>query len=280
MRRVTLFVVVCAIAAASCSHLGLGTPTCLSPDRGVSAASVLTIQAVPSAKYTPCIRETRVGWDTMEWFAEDGKAGIKFARTISPFLTATVTESCDVSGAIEVESGFNDIDRYEDVESVAAEIAVTVIPSSQRALTRSRQLVASLDGTDIDGRPVMFTIDENVDEQVGPRMNLAFLYDSYVWVMTELDSEEGTVELRGENLLEVGRGLTPARALDMIDDNVPDVSYVGSWYFTFEGGCITYDFNAKGDLAETIAEDAEEVFGFYPARAVTEMARDAGLMDN
>jgi hypothetical protein len=230
----------------------------------------LTIQAVPTAKYTPCLSESRVGWDTVEWYAEDGRAGIKISRSISPFLTATVTPSCDVTGATKVESGFPDIERFEDIESQLPEIAITVIPSSERALLWSRLLVDELAGSEIDSRPVVFSIDDNIEQQVGPRVNLAFLHNQYVWVVSELDAEEGTVELRGEDIPAIGRGLTPAEAFDVIEDFVPGVFYRGHWYFTFDGGCITYEFNAKGTLAETIAADAEEVFGFYPASVVVD----------
>jgi hypothetical protein len=277
-RHGVLLVVSLALAAGGCSNLGLGEASCLPPERGVSAASILTIQAVPTAKYTPCLDETRVGWDTVEWFAEDGEAGFKISRAISPFLTATVTPACDIGDAVEVESGFPDIQRYEDIESQAPEIEITVIPSSERALLSSRLLIEDLDGSEVDNRPVVFTLDEAVDHQVGPRVNMALLRRQWVWIVGELDAEEGTVELRGEDLQVLSRGVTPAEALEIIDDSIPDVFYRGNWYFTFEGGCITYDFNAKGTLAETIAADAEEVFGFYPASIVVEVARRDGLV--
>ncbi len=277
MRRWLLIVLAAALATSACSNLGLGDASCVSPDREISPRTILTIQAVPTAKYTPCLSETRVGWDTVEWFAKDGEAGFKISRSISPFLTATVTPACDIGDAIEVESGFPDIQRYENIESEPAEIGITVIPSSERTLIWSRLMLADLEGAEIDGRPVVFETDDAVEEQVGPRVNRAYLYDNYVWVISELDAEEGKVELRGQNLLQPGRGLTPAQALEVIEDNVPDVFYKGEWYFVFEGGCITYEFDARGTLAETIADDAEEAFGFYPASLVIEGAEREGF---
>lgn len=278
MRRLVLIVIAFALASSGCGNLGLGEADCTSPDREVSSANMLTVQAVPTARYTPCIRESRVGWDTVEWFAEDGRAGFRISRSISPFLTAIVTPSCDVSGATRVASGHPDISRYEDIESQTPEIGITIIPSSERALARARVIVDRLDETEIDGRPVVFTIDEDASDRVRARINLAFLYGQYVWILSELDSEEGKVELRGRNLDEPIRGLTPVEALDEIEDRVPDIFYKGNWYFVFEGGCITYEFDAKGTLAETIAVDAEEVFGFYPATFVVESFRSEGLI--
>ncbi len=278
MRRLVVVTLALALATSACSNLGLGEASCVSPTREISPRSILTIQAVPTAKYTPCLRETRVGWDTVEWFAKDGEAGFKISRSISPFLTAIVTPACDISDAIPVESEYPDIERYENIDSESAEIGITVIPSSERTLIWSRLMLADFEGAEIDGRPVVFQTDENIDEQVGARVNRAYLYDNYVWVISELDAEEGLVELRGQDLVQPGRGLTPAQALDVIEENVPDVFYKGQWYFLFEGGCITYDFDARGTLAETIAEDAEESFGFYPASRVVEGAEEQGFI--
>lgn len=277
MRRYVLAVLALTLALSACSNLGLGEASCLPPDRGVSAANILTIQAVPDAKYTPCLDELRLGWDTVEWFAEDGRAGFKITRSISPFLTATVTPSCDVTGATQVESEYEDIQRYEDIESHAVDIGITIIPSAERPLLAARLLVADLEGTEIDDRPVVFTIDENINQQVGHRVNFALLQDQYVWVMSELDAEEETVELRSNYPAATGRGVSIVRALELIDDSLPDVFYRGTWYFTFEGGCITYEFNASGRLAETVAADAEDALGFYPASVVVEVARRQGL---
>ena len=65
--------------------------------------------------------------------------------------------------------------------------------------------------------------------------------------------------------------------MDLIEDNVSDLYYRGAWYFTFDGGCITYDFDAEGLLAITVAEDADDALGFYPAYELHEFARDAGF---
>jgi hypothetical protein len=86
-----------------------------------------------------------------------------------------------------------------------------------------------------------------------------------VWIIDELDAEEGTVELRSNDPTIVGRGIPAEEALNLIEDRIPELFYRGNWYFTFEGGCITYEFDAKGTLAETVAADADDALGFYPA---------------
>ena len=93
----------------------------------------------------------------------------------------------------------------------------------------------------------------------------------------EVDAEEGTVELRSNISAATGHDLDPQQALNLIKDAVPEVFYRGSWYFTFEGGCITYNFDAEGTLAETVAEDAEGAVGFYPALELRQFAADEGF---
>ena len=93
----------------------------------------------------------------------------------------------------------------------------------------------------------------------------------------EVDAEEGTVQLRSNFSTATGHDLDPQQALNLINDAVPEVFYRGSWYFTFEGGCITYNFDAKGTLAETVAEDAESALGFYPALELRQFAEDQGF---
>jgi hypothetical protein len=279
-----LWVVALAVALGACSDLGVGEAACVTPGRDVgsdvSNANTLSAQAVPTARYTPCLDKLHVGWDTVVWSAEKGEAGLDIlavgAWGESKFLTARVTEACDVSEATPAESGYPDIERYEDIESQTLEAAITIVPSGELPLLRARVFVDDLAGAEIGDRPVTFTIDEAIDDPVRPRVNRALLRGDYVWVVDELDAEEGTIELRSNDPLAVGNRLEPQEALDLIEESVPDSFYRGQWYFTFEGGCITYEFNAKGTLAETVAADAEDALGFFPAWRLDHIPRASG----
>ena len=98
-----------------------------------------------------------------------------------------------------------------------------------------------------------------------------------MWVVDEVDVEDGTVQLRIDRASPTENGLAPREALDRIEDVVPGVFYRGRWFFTFEGGCITYDFDASGSLAETVAADADDALGLYPAFELREFAEDNGF---
>ena len=110
-RRWIMLLAVFALMAGACGSLGLGEADCASPSKDISSSNILTVQAVPTAKYTPCLNELRVAWDSVDWFAEDGRAGLEIVRSFDTFLTSTVTATCDVSGAVRVDSGKQAIER-------------------------------------------------------------------------------------------------------------------------------------------------------------------------
>jgi len=278
-RRSILVVPLAALAllASGCSNLGLGELDCTAPSNEVSASTVLTIQAVPTAKYTPCLEELRLGWDSVDWFAEDGRAGIEIAESFTTFLTAAVTPSCDVSDAVPVESDRPDIERFEDVEFQPATIEITIVPSGERPLATAYKVSGDLATSQIDDRPVEYTVDNAIDEPVAQRVERALAEVDFVWVIDEVDAEEGTVQLRSNLPEATGHGLDLDDALDEVEDAAPDVYYRGHWYFTFEGGCITYTFDARGILAETVAADAEDAIGFFEALELRQGAADAGF---
>lgn len=278
VKRHALLLLVFAMAAAGCgSDLGLGEADCSPPTEDISSSNIMTVQAVPTAKYTPCLNELRLGWDSVEWFAESGRAGIEIAEDFNRFLTVTVTETCDVSEAVPVDSGYPDIERFEDIESQQADIEIVIVPSGEEPLRTARRLIEDLDGIQIDDRPVVYTIDDAIDERLGSRSELALSRGAYVWIIDELDVEEETVQLRSNTASVAGHALAPDDALDLIEDAAPGVFYRGRWFFTFEGGCITYDFDASGVLAETVAADVDDAVGFYPALELRQSARDAGF---
>lgn len=277
MRRL-LIVFTLALVASSCANLGLGDAGCAEAARDASSLTILNIQAVPTAKYTPCVDQLPLGWEEADWFAEDGRAGVDIKESDHTFLTATVTESCDVSGAVAVDSGAVDIERFEDIEVQSSNIEILIIPSGQDPLSASRDHVRNLRGFEIDDRPVSYVIDLDLDQSVSSRLDSGLSEYDFVWIVDEIDAEEGTVQLRSNNSTAAGHGLLPRVALGLIEDVVPEVFYRGDWYFTFDGGCITYEFDAVGVLAETIAPDAERVIGFFPGLELRQEALDQGFV--
>ena len=151
-----------------------------------------------------------------------------------------------------------------------------MIPTGERPRIHALSLVKDLAGARIDGRAVVFTVDEEIDFSVRTRVNAALFTDHYVWIINDLDIEEETIELRRTTEGEGARGLSVHEAMDRIEDMTPEVSYKGQWYLVFNGGCITYDFDAEGTVATTVAEDAAQAIGLYPNAELREAGRNAG----
>ncbi len=277
MRERILPLLAVAVLMSGCSNrIELGLPACDTPPTDPSGANVLVAQAVPRAAYAPCINSLKLGWDEVELHVESGRASLEIGREFNSFLEVSLTETCDVSSATAVTSELEGVSAYEELTVIRPEIGVTIIPTGERPRLHALMLADQLAGTRLDDRPVQFSVDENIDFEVMTRVNDALFDDSYVWIINDLDVEEGTLEMRMTAGGEGARGLEVGSALDRLEDLVPEVAYEGQWFFVFEGGCITYDFDADGTVAATLAEDASEAIGFYDNAALIEAGRRAG----
>ncbi len=262
MRRNAAWLVVLGLAAAACGNtVGVGLPDCADV-RGPSPALILMAQAVPTAPYGPCVEEVKLGWDDAGYLAEDGRAGFAFSREGRTFLTAELTARCEIGDAKQATSAAEDIVRYEDIESVGSDVLVTVVPSSERAMIYARTLVADAVLAEIRGRSLVFAIDDDMTQPILARSNRAMLGGNIVLIVTDLDVEDETVELRTEDGAN-NRRLDLDDALEEIERLVPEMVYRGRWLFEFEGGCVTYHFDASGRLADGLANDAANAIGFY-----------------
>ncbi len=277
-RSIGVLVAAVALVASGCGgQLGLGLPACDTPVTDPTPVSVLVAQAVPTAQYGPCINSLKLGWDEVELSVESGRAALEIGREFTTFLDVSLTESCDIAGATPVPSGIDDIDRYERITEVSSEIRVKLIPTGERPRIHSLALAGELEGVRVDNRSVTVTVDEDIDFEVRTRVNDALFVNDYVWIVSDLDVEEGTLEMRRTADGEGARGLTVHEALERIEDMTPEVAYEGQWFFVFAGGCITYDFDTGGTVAETVAQDASEAIGFYDNAALLEAGRRAGF---
>lgn len=275
-RRLWLGIAVFAVATSACGRLGTGLPSCRTPPTNPNAAIVLSLQAVPDAEYIPCLNSLELGWEEVDFAVESGKATLKFEHDLHRFLEVTLTPSCDVGDAAAVPSGFDGVTRYEDVFAVTEAVRVTIIPEGERALIYSQGLAADLEGTVVDDRPVAFAVDEDTQYPVRSRVNRAFFTDQFVWIVGDLDVDEETLEMRMVDRDDSFRGIDVHDALELIEDMSADVTYQGNWYLLFDGGCVTYEFDAGGTLATSIAADTEETVGLYPSEPLLRAARDAG----
>ena len=275
-RRLVLLIVVAVLVGSACGRMGVGLPRCETSTENPETATLLGLQAVPTADYAPCLNSVKLGWDEVDYEVESGKMSIEIGREFSSFLDVSLTETCDVGDAIPVPSGMPDVARYEDIDQVSTEIRVTIIPTGERPRIHSLMMAEELEGVRAEDRPVLFTVDEDIDFSVRSRVNNALFTDDYVWIIDDLDTEEDTLELRRTAESEGARGLSVDQALHRIEEITPEVRYQGKWYLVFNGGCITYEFDAQGTVAETVAQDAAEAIGLYPNAELRKEGRRHG----
>ncbi|NND02727.1 MAG: hypothetical protein HKN91_08070, partial [Acidimicrobiia bacterium] len=86
-RRLALIVSLLLLVSA-CSRLGLGEQSCEPHVRMPTPANILAAQSVPSARYTPCFLTIDPGWDSVNFEAESGRAGIAVTEGTDTFLAA------------------------------------------------------------------------------------------------------------------------------------------------------------------------------------------------
>ena len=274
MRKRAAVVLALLVLVSACSRLGLGEQSCEPHVRMPTAANILAAQSVPTARYTPCFLSIDPGWDRVEFEAESGRAGIAIVEGTDTFLAAIVTESCDVGDAVRRDSGFEDIERFEDVEHVPSQISVTLVPEGPGQLSYAIALIDLWEGVEIEERPITMSLNDDTTVGISERLAAARSESGFVWFIDELDAAENTVEMRAPSGEAFSR-IPPAEALDEMEELAPSPSYVGKWFFTFDGGCITYLFNAEKRMADAAPVVAEENLGFYPAYELREMATES-----
>ncbi|MCP3995075.1 MAG: hypothetical protein GY722_08415 [bacterium] len=275
-RKAALVVLLSALLLSGCGRLGTGIPACDTPSSNPNSATVLTLQAVPEAAFSPCVTSIPLGWDDVEFDVERGQMRLELGREYSSFLDVTLTPSCDIGEAIEVPTDIDGIARYEAITEVSNEIRIVMIPNAERPRVHATTMMEQLQGVRVDDRPLVFSIDDDIDASVRSRVNKALFANDYVWIVGDLDVDEGTLEMRATPDGEEMRGLEIDEALDLVGDLTPEVRYEGQWFFVFEGGCITYDFDAEGNVASSVAGDTEKAIGFYPNSALRDAAESAG----
>jgi len=276
-RRIVLQAAVIVVFAAGCGRLGTGLPACGVSPQNPSPATVLAVQALPEAAYSPCLNSLELDWDEVEFSAKSGMVRLEFVRGIDKFLEVELTGACDIGDATEVRSGQEDVTRYEDVLVVDEEIRVTIVPDGEQPRTHALSLAASLNGMSMEDRPLIVTVDVETNRPVSERVDEALPTSDFIWVISALDIAEGTLEMRTATDGEWMRGIELDDALDEMEDTVEDIRYHGKWFLVFEGGCITYDFDVEGKRAVSIAKEADAAIGLYTNAELIDAARNAGF---
>ena len=294
-RRWPVLILPIGLLLASCAgNLGRGVPECDDP----GASLILSIQSVPETAFAPCIEELETGWEYKDLEAQTGQSifyvdsdrleGGGASLEENPFLKVSLLPSCDVSKAVQVESGEPGVPLFVDVD-VTIDVPITIVPDSRSlpTLIYADRLQGHLDGTVISGRTVVVSIDRTFRD-TSQRISAAQISGHAVVVVSVRDAEETTLtlllpgsvnELVG---LKVNSDPLSPDVLDLgnviheLEGVTAEASYVGSWYYPFAGGCITYTFDAHGSGVDTIEGDVQAALGLFDAEDFRQFARDLG----
>jgi hypothetical protein len=295
-RRWPVLVLPVGLLLVSCgTNLGRESPECDVPTNSL----ILSVQSVPGTAFAPCINGLKAGWEYEDLEAQSGQSifsldsdrlgggGPGFEE--NPFLKVSLLPSCDVSEAIEVESDEPGVPLFVDVE-VDRDVPITIVPDSRSLPTviYADRLQRELDGTVISGRPVVVGIDRTFRD-TKQRISEAQISGHAVVVVSARDEEDTTLTLLlpGSDIELIGlkvntAPLSPAAldlgiVIDELEGVTAEASYVGSWYYPFAGGCVTYTFDAHGSGVSTIESDVQAALGLYDAEALRQEARDLGF---
>lgn len=280
MRQGVRVLALLAVFVSSCGAevAGPGIPGCgTGPSDGVAAATVLQLQAVPGASWGPCVSELRVGWDYVPQFAESGRATfwLDSDRVGSRFLEVTLTPTCDTAGAEAQGSPEFGIDRFVRVVEEAVDITIPIVPVAERHVEAAEGLAQRLNGTRVRGQRILPSVDRSTGSPVD-RIDRALRISGIALVLDDAQVASDTVELR-----RVGHGprleISFDDALEEIEEDIGPPVYRAEWFHVFEGGCITYDFDARGPGSESLALEVRTALGFYPLGVLRDAARNAGL---
>jgi hypothetical protein len=274
-RRWLILVAAAAVVLSSCSNLGVELPAC--PDQGASlpGSILLEAQAVPTARYGPCLRQLEPGWEAHDLRARSGRAWfwIDSDRMGDRFLTVSLQKSCAPGpSAIGAESGYEGISLYRDVATPDPIATLVVVPVAERHVAyaidlvdRMREAGLAVRGWESFGRPF--------SERV-----TGVLESGYVaLIVDDVDVEAETAAIRTPQApQDEESGTTFDQILLRFGTAAGLEVYRGEWSYVFEGGCILYEFDAEGPGSSDVVNIVDNVLGVVPLEQLREIARQDG----
>ncbi len=268
------------LMASACanSQLGRSLPEC---EGELTATMIIQIQSVPSAEYVPCIGQLRLGWEYLDLVPKlgDSRFSISSDRSGDRFLEVILSESCQVDTTTESFEVLPGVLQYRNATIVLTTALVVIAPASARELPYAEQVEALLEAQNIEERRVIATYDER-DLSLADKIAQAHERGHPLVAIEQQDElnlpQTVGLSLPGEPAL---RPAVPLEELvSRLDDYLDKPSYRGEWVTVFEGGCITYLFDAEGREIETLVQDVTNALGFFPAGDLQRELRDAGVL--
>lgn len=278
MRRKLAVVAVLAVILSSCATLGREFPRCEFPLVDVPISVVMQIQALPQADFGPCLSDLEPGWTYHHMQHETGKVRfwLDSDRLGDRFLTVEMTESCDPGSAAGRPHPNEDIRRFVEATEEIQPIDVVIVPVSDFALDYAAAVGVDLAGFAIRGRPLRPRLDDGSAPAID-RIRAGLDEGAFVVPVDDVDTRQGSIQLRvpgGESAY----GASPADAIEIIEDHVEQGSYHATWFHQFDGGCVTFEFDAEGPGVENLVADVERTVHFVDLADLKNQAANAGFI--
>ncbi|MGI9649231.1 MAG: His/Gly/Thr/Pro-type tRNA ligase C-terminal domain-containing protein [Acidimicrobiia bacterium] len=273
-----------AVVASACANSDLGRsipacPTDTGAINSVGGSMILQMQAVETAEYVPCLNDLKVGWSYEHLIAKrsNSRFWLDSDRLGSHFLEVVLTPECDLGAATQVSASQPDVEEFRDIELVGSTATIVIVPVTGRETGYALEIEAELEARQINDRQIFVVFDER-EIPLADKVEEAGRRDRPIIIVDEQDALAGTATLQmpGEN--QSVRGLDLDELLDRIEDQLPEPSFTGVWFTVFEGGCITYEFDASGPGVDRLAGDIEEALGLFPAGDVWRVMREVGVV--
>ncbi|MBT8164988.1 MAG: hypothetical protein KJP22_08580 [Acidimicrobiia bacterium] len=285
MSRRLFALVIVALVASACGNnqLGRGVPACPADPEvitSVTGSMVLQMQAVDSAEYVPCLNDLKAGWSYEDLVSSRGKSQfwLDSDRLGSHFVEVTLAASCDVGGAPELTTdGVTGVTEFRDVNLVSSTVTMVIVPTTGREADYARAIESELEARQINDRQV-FVVFDTSDLPLTEKVAAAAERNRPIIIVNEQDALDRTATLRMPDDTSSVRGLKLPQLFDRLESRLPDPSFTGRWYRVFEGGCITYEFDAEGPGVDRLADDVEDALGLFPAGVVRRAMRSAGIL--
>lgn len=279
-RRLMLLILAIGLVAAACGNeqLGRALPAC---EGDLNGTMIIQIQSVPEAEYVPCIVELQLGWEYVDLVPKLGNSRftINSDRAGDDFLEVILSASCQVDSSLEKLEILPGLDQYRDVTLVPTNAFVVIAIGDDRDLPYAEEVEELLESEDFDERRVFVSIDQR-DVMLAEKIEDAHSIGRAVVAIEEQDQlndpKTAGVAFPGEPALR--RAVDLDQLVSSFDMFLDKPSYRGNWVTVFDGGCITYLFDAEGPGVLTLVQDVGESLGLYPARQVQQQLRDAGVL--
>lgn len=291
-------VLLVAFLLAACRPYGPGLPVCgdvavitvgdesrltvterTGEARTVRSAHLVQAQAVPTAEWGLCVDQVPSTWQATVPQARSGAFDLGFfAPGLGDgFLTASLTPSCSPSSdATREPTAVDGVERLVAVHDRSVGVRVVVIPVATRHEVAGIEVAAQLIARELQGNPVRVALSRPLEGTAAARIQ-AVLDDGDAALVVDDDYElRGELELRlpdhagpivsrlGGVLAELGERAEPPR-------------YAATWWHVFDGGCVTYRFDASGPAAATVADDARRALGTFPLGELRRQLADLGM---